>query len=117
MNSDFMQQHTERLAEQVADEPDDAARIAKVYRRLFGRAPTADETRAGRDFLQAEALKQYEERRAKAKMPPDKNAAAEEAADKDAADADAMGVDLSSAARRSWKSAAWPARRAAATSG
>ena len=32
MNSDFMQQHAERLAEHVADEPDDAARIEKVYR-------------------------------------------------------------------------------------
>ncbi len=98
MNSDFMQQHAERLAEQVADEPDDTARIDKVYRKLFGRAPTADETRAGRDFLQAEALKQYEERRAKAKMPPDKNAAAEEAADKDAADtgadADAIAIAM-----------------------
>jgi len=66
MNSDFMQQHAERLAEQVADEPDDAARIEKVYRRLFGRAPTADEVKAGRDFLQAEAFKQYEDRKAEA---------------------------------------------------
>ena len=74
MNSDFMQQHAERLAEQVADEPDDAARIEKVYRKLFGRTPTAEETKAGRDFLQAEALKQYEERRAKAKLPPEKDA-------------------------------------------
>src|SRR5918993_1112307 len=55
MNSEFMQQHAERLAEQVADEPDDAARIQKVYRRLFDRLPTAEETSAGRDFLQAEA--------------------------------------------------------------
>ena len=75
----------ERLAEQVADEADDAARIQKVYRTLFGRAPTADETKAGRDFLQAEALKQYEERRAKAKLPPDKDAA-EKDATKDAAE-------------------------------
>ena len=66
MNSDFMQQHAERLAERVADEPDDAARIEKVYRLIFGRAPTAEELKAGRDFLQAEALKQYEERRAEA---------------------------------------------------
>ncbi|MDP2321997.1 MAG: PSD1 and planctomycete cytochrome C domain-containing protein [Acidobacteriota bacterium] len=80
MNSDFMQQHAERVAEHVADEPDDAARIAKVYRKLFGRAPTAEETKAGRDFLQAEALKQYEERRAKARMPPEKDAAATDAA-------------------------------------
>ena len=88
MNSDFLQQHAERLAEQVADEPDDAARIEKVYRRLFGRAPSAEETKAGRDFLQAEALKQYEERRAKAKMPPDKDAPKDEPAESDAADAD-----------------------------
>jgi len=86
MNSDFMQQHAERLAEQVADEPDDAARIQKVYRKLFGRAPTADETKAGRDFLQAEALKQYEERRAKAKMPPEKDAAAKDDKEPSAAD-------------------------------
>jgi len=85
MNSDFMQQHAERLAEQVADELDDAARIQKVYRRLFGRVPTAAETNAGRDFLQAEALKQYEERRAKAKVPADKDAAETDAADKSAA--------------------------------
>jgi Protein of unknown function (DUF1553)/Protein of unknown function (DUF1549)/Planctomycete cytochrome C len=64
MNSDFMQQHAERLAESVADEPDDAARIGKVYRKLFGRAPTAEELQAGRDFLQAEALKQYDDRKA-----------------------------------------------------
>ncbi|MDH4064817.1 MAG: PSD1 and planctomycete cytochrome C domain-containing protein, partial [Acidobacteriota bacterium] len=36
MNSDFMQQHAERLAESVADAPDDGARIEKVYRRVFG---------------------------------------------------------------------------------
>ena len=58
MNSDFMQQHAERLAERVADEPDDRARIEKVYRIVFGRAPTADELKAGLDFLQAEAFKQ-----------------------------------------------------------
>ena len=74
MNSDFVQQHAERVAEQVADEPDDPARIEKVYRRLFGRSPTADEVKAGREFLQAEALKQHDERRAAAakaeKTPP-----------------------------------------------
>ena len=68
-------------------------RGSKVYRRLFGRAPTADETKTGRDFLQAEAFKQHEERRAKAKLPPDKDAAATEAADEDAADKDVAGAD------------------------
>jgi hypothetical protein len=64
MNSDFMQQHAERLAERVADEPDDRARIDKVYRIVFGRAPAADELKAGVDFLQAEAFKQHDDRRA-----------------------------------------------------
>jgi cytochrome c553 len=90
MNSDFMQQHAERLAEQVADEADDAARIDTVYRKIFGRSPTADEVKAGREFLQAEALKQYEERREKAKLPPEKDAAAkDEPAEKDAAGGEA----------------------------
>ncbi|HXG88861.1 MAG TPA: PSD1 and planctomycete cytochrome C domain-containing protein [Vicinamibacterales bacterium] len=64
MNSDFMQQHAERLAEKVADETDDAARIEKAYKMILGRAPTAAEVKIGRDFLQAEAIKQYQERRA-----------------------------------------------------
>ena len=42
MNSDFMQQQAERLAEQVADEPDDAARIQKVVSAIF--RPRADAT-------------------------------------------------------------------------
>ena len=71
MNSDFIQQHAERVAERVADESDDVARIEKVYRLLFGRAPTADELKAGRAFLQAEALKQYEDRKAEAKTTRD----------------------------------------------
>jgi Protein of unknown function (DUF1553)/Protein of unknown function (DUF1549)/Planctomycete cytochrome C len=66
MNSDFMQQHAERLSEKLADEPDDEARIEKAYRTIFGRAPTAAEIAAGRDFLKREALSQYEDRRAEA---------------------------------------------------
>ena len=89
MNSDFMQQQAERLAERVGSEPDDAARIAKTYRIVFGRAPTQSETTAGQDFLRAEALKQYEERRAeKAKAEKDKtgkDTAEKPEADKDAA--------------------------------
>jgi hypothetical protein len=63
MNSDFMQQHAERVAERVADETDDTVRIKKTYRLLFGRAPSAQELEAGLSFLQAEALKQYDDRR------------------------------------------------------
>jgi hypothetical protein len=81
MNSDFMQQHAERLAERLADEPDDPARIEKAYRTIFGRAPTAEEIAAGRDFLKREALSQYEDRRAEAakaeKAEPEKKADAD----------------------------------------
>ena len=76
MNSDFVQQHAERLAEQVADEPDDRARITGAYRRIFGRAPADRELQAGLAFLAAEAQKQYEERKAAAKMPAADGAAA-----------------------------------------
>jgi mono/diheme cytochrome c family protein len=86
MNSDFMQQHAERLAEKVADAPDDAARIEKVYRTLFGRAPTAAEVKAGRDFLQAEAFKQYDDRKAEtAKEAQDAKADAKGASENPAA--------------------------------
>jgi hypothetical protein len=67
MNSDFMQQHAEKLAEKVADEPDDSTRITAVYRLIFGRAPTAAEIDAGRAFLKNEALQQYQDRRAEIK--------------------------------------------------
>jgi mono/diheme cytochrome c family protein len=91
MNSDFVQQHAERLAERVADEADDGRRIEKVYRLLFGRAPTAAEVTAGRDFLKAEALRQYDDRRAEAakaaRMPADgKPMDAAEKTEKPAAD-------------------------------
>ncbi len=64
MNSDFMQQQAERLADRVIAEPTDAARIQKTYRIVFGRAPTPAELKAGLDFLDAEPMKQYEEKKA-----------------------------------------------------
>jgi hypothetical protein len=95
MNSDFMQQHAERVAEKVADEPDDQARIEKAYRMIFGRAPTTGEVAAGREFLRREALSQYEDRRAeaaKAEKEPKKDAEASATRKKDDA-AGAMDAD------------------------
>jgi hypothetical protein len=66
MNSDFMQQHAEQLAERVVAEPADEARIQKAYRLIFGRAATPAEVQAGREFLATEPMKQYEERKAAA---------------------------------------------------
>jgi hypothetical protein len=64
MNSDFMQQHAERVAARVAAEPTIEARIAKTYRLLFGRAPTPEEIAAGREYVRDEPMRQYAEQRA-----------------------------------------------------
>lgn len=64
MNSDFMQQHAERVAARVASEPDEPARIQKAYKLLFGREATAAELDAGREFLRTEPMRQYEDKKA-----------------------------------------------------
>ncbi len=66
MNSDFMQQQAERLAERMATEPTDDARIRKAYRLIFARSPTPAELTAGRDFLAAEPMRQYDDAKAEA---------------------------------------------------
>lgn len=78
MNSDFLHQYSEQLARRVAAEPDTRTRIAAAYRRLYGRAPTEAELRAGIEYLASEPMKAYEERKAappqtaKAKPPQEK---------------------------------------------
>ena len=81
MNSDFMQQQAERLAERVIAEPTDAARIQKAYRLIFGRVPTPAELKAGQEFLdsRADAAVRGEEGRGR------------ESAEKDAKEKDAKG--------------------------
>src|SRR6185503_5048359 len=76
MNSDFMQQQAERVAERVIAEPTDTARIQKAYRILFGRSPAPAELKAGLDFLEAEPMKQYEEKKAEENKAKDAAAAA-----------------------------------------
>ena len=66
MNSDFMQQQGERLAQRLAGEPDNRARVQKAYRLIFGRPPTDPELRAGLEFIATAPLKDYEERKAAA---------------------------------------------------
>ena len=80
MNSEFMQQQAERLAERVGGEPTEEARIQKAYRLIFGRTPTAGEVQAGREFLRTEPMKQYEERKAEADKAKAKAAADPKAA-------------------------------------
>ena len=74
MNSDFMQQQAERLAERVITEPTDSARIQKAYRLIFGRVPTAAELKAGQEFLDSEPMRQYEEKKAEAEKARKKDA-------------------------------------------
>ena len=64
MNSDFVQQQAEHLAQRVASEPDNSARIQKVYRLVYGRDPTAEEVKMGLEYLRTEPLKEYEEQKA-----------------------------------------------------
>jgi cytochrome c553 len=63
MNSDFMQQQAERLAEKLQGEADNRARVTKAYRLVLGRDPQAAELAAGVEYLAAEPLRAYEERR------------------------------------------------------
>jgi Protein of unknown function (DUF1549)/Protein of unknown function (DUF1553)/Planctomycete cytochrome C len=64
MNSDFMQQQAELIARKIANEADNAARVQKAYRMIFGREATATEVKAGLAFITTEPLKDYAERRA-----------------------------------------------------
>jgi hypothetical protein len=64
MNSDFMQQQAEQLAQKLQEEPDNRARVVKAYRTVFGREPQPTEITAGLDYLANEPLRAYEERKA-----------------------------------------------------
>ncbi len=66
MNSDFMQIEAEELAKRVATEPDNKARIRKVYQLAYGRVPSEAEVKLGLDYLHAEPLREYEENKTKA---------------------------------------------------
>jgi len=83
MNSDFVQLEAEALAKRVAAEPDNRARISKIYTLTYGRLPSEQEIQIGLGYLRQEPLKEYEEDKNKPKADP-----------KDAAPADAPPADL-----------------------
>jgi mono/diheme cytochrome c family protein len=89
MNSDFMQQQAERVARQIVNEPDGAARIQKAYRLIFGRTATDAEVKAGIAFMTTEPLKGYEERKGARDAKNTKDAKDKDA--KDGTDKDAKG--------------------------
>jgi cytochrome c553 len=51
MNNDFVYDQAEKLAERVYPKGSDEARIAEVYRLLFGRVPSKQEVDVGLQFL------------------------------------------------------------------
>jgi len=63
MNSDFVQQQAELLAQRILPEPTIEARIQKAYRLVFGRSATPEEIKLGADYIANEPLKEYEERK------------------------------------------------------
>ena len=93
MNSEFMQQQAERLAQKVQDEPDNRARVRKAYRLVFARDPNDAELTMALEYLAAEPLRAYEERKLaaeaekKEKEKDPKKAAAKPPAEKPEGDA------------------------------
>jgi mono/diheme cytochrome c family protein len=67
MNSDFTQLEAEALYKRVAAEPDNPARIRKLYQLVYGREPKANEVQLGLEYLKTEPMKEYEENKAKAR--------------------------------------------------
>jgi mono/diheme cytochrome c family protein len=65
MNSDFVQIESEKLAQRVAAEPDNRARIKKLYLLAYGRGPSETEIQLGLDYLHSEPMREYEENKKK----------------------------------------------------
>jgi hypothetical protein len=55
LNSSFVQAQSAALAQRIGSGPSDQERIQKVYHLLFGRSPSSEETKDGREFLAAGA--------------------------------------------------------------
>ncbi len=105
MNSDFVQQQAELLARRIESEPTNAARIGKAYRMIFGRAPSEAELNTGIEYIRAEPLQSYEERKV-AKEKKDKDPKAKDAKNEAASPtepapaADGMMAGLTAGARK-----------------
>ena len=67
MNSDFMQIEAEELVKRVATEPNNRARVKKMYNIAYGRDPNEQEIQIALDYLHTEPMKEYLENKNKAK--------------------------------------------------
>jgi len=70
LNSDFVYRQAEELAKRVAFEADDTARVRRGYRIAYQREPSAEETKAGLEFLESERKKPAEEDKKAEAGPP-----------------------------------------------
>ena len=61
MNSDFVQLEAEALYKRAAAEPDNRARIRKLYNVVYGRDPKESEIQIALDYLKTEPAKELEE--------------------------------------------------------
>jgi hypothetical protein len=88
MNSDFVQLEAEALAKRVAAEPDNRARITRLYEIVYGRPAKEQEIQIGLDYLRTEPMKEYEEDKTKPKDTPGGRGRGRRGAGGDAKDAD-----------------------------
>ena len=65
MNSDFVQLESEALAKRVSAEPNNRARVIKLYSLVYGRNPNEEEIRLALDYLRTEPMKEYLENKNK----------------------------------------------------
>jgi chemotaxis protein histidine kinase CheA len=81
MNSDFVQLEAEALFKRATAEPDNRARIRKLYNLVYGRDPKEAEVQAALEYLKTEPLKEYEESRKQAEEKEKEKAKAKESED------------------------------------
>ncbi len=72
MNSDFVQLESEALYKRVAAEPDNRARIRKLYNLVYDRDPKEAEIQLGLDYLKSEPVKEYQESKESKEKDKDK---------------------------------------------
>ena len=99
MNSDFMQLESEALDKRVAAEPNNAARIRKLYNLVYGRDPKEAEVQIALEYLRTEPMKEYEESKTRAtEKEKEKEKEDSQAATPPTADAKSAGPKTSNAA-------------------
>jgi Protein of unknown function (DUF1553) len=61
MNSDFVQIESEEISKRVTAEPNNRARVRKLYQLVYGREAAESEIAVALDYLKNEPMKEYDE--------------------------------------------------------